>query len=216
MASAQSRAVAGCASGCASMTLDRPTTADEALRAGLEAYRLGRWEEARARFEQAQSIKDAPEAAEGLGKVSWVLEDGATAIAAHEHAYRLYRVRDDARRWSSRYLGGVGLQRVSRRRLCGQWLVASRPPIAGRPASLRRAGRSCLARGAYRALRERRTRRGVRACGARHDDRAASTRYGSRNVWPCAAWPYLVAIGNARCKVCDCSTRRAQRFSVAT
>jgi tetratricopeptide (TPR) repeat protein len=79
------------------MTLDQPTTADEALRAGLEAYRLGRWEEARARFEQAQSIEDTPEAAEGLGKVSWVLEDGATAIATHEHAYRLYRTRDDAR-----------------------------------------------------------------------------------------------------------------------
>jgi hypothetical protein len=29
--------------------------------------------------------------------VSCVLEDGATAIAAHEHADRLYRVRDDAR-----------------------------------------------------------------------------------------------------------------------
>jgi hypothetical protein len=29
--------------------------------------------------------------------VAWVLEDGATAIAAHEHAYRLYRTRDDAR-----------------------------------------------------------------------------------------------------------------------
>jgi DNA-binding NarL/FixJ family response regulator len=88
---------AGYASECASMTLNQPTTADETLRAGLEAYRLGRWEEARARFEQAQRIEDTPEAAEGLGKVSWVLEDGATAIAAHEHAYRLYRVRDDAR-----------------------------------------------------------------------------------------------------------------------
>jgi hypothetical protein len=77
-----------------------------ALAAGAEAYRLGRWEEARASFEEAQRVEDSPEAAEGLGKASGrpreglgkasrFLEDGATAIAANEHAYRLYREREN-------------------------------------------------------------------------------------------------------------------------
>jgi hypothetical protein len=38
---------------CFRLTPNQPATADEALRAGLEDYRPGRWEEARARFEHA-------------------------------------------------------------------------------------------------------------------------------------------------------------------
>ncbi|HEX3271204.1 MAG TPA: LuxR C-terminal-related transcriptional regulator [Ktedonobacterales bacterium] len=79
------------------MQVDRATPVADALQAGAEAYRLGRWEEARASFEEAQRIEDSPEAAEGIGKASWFLEDGATAIAANEHAYRLYRERENTR-----------------------------------------------------------------------------------------------------------------------
>src|SRR5689334_11042382 len=73
------------------------TTADHALKLGAEAYQLGHWEDARAYFDHAQRVEDSPEAAEGLARVSWFLEDGATAIAANEHAYRLYRERGDTR-----------------------------------------------------------------------------------------------------------------------
>jgi 2-phospho-L-lactate transferase/gluconeogenesis factor (CofD/UPF0052 family) len=78
MACAQRRTVLAVLVDVFPMTLDQATTAANALQAGAGAYHLGRWEEARGYFEQAQRIEDSPEAAEGIALVSWFLEEGAT------------------------------------------------------------------------------------------------------------------------------------------
>ena len=48
LASAQRRIALAALADVFLMTLDQPTTADEAPRAGLEAYCLGHWEQAHA------------------------------------------------------------------------------------------------------------------------------------------------------------------------
>src|SRR5262249_38237572 len=79
------------------MTREHARMADEALEAGTEALLLGRWEDARAWFEQAQRSEDCPEAAEGIALAAWYLEDGVRAIESHERAYLLYRKHGDNR-----------------------------------------------------------------------------------------------------------------------
>ena len=64
-----------------------PTLLDSGWR-GLQA---GRWEEARARFEQAAGAEETPEGFEGLSWAAWWLDDAETVFAAREHAYHLYK-----------------------------------------------------------------------------------------------------------------------------
>ncbi|MDQ4030024.1 MAG: helix-turn-helix transcriptional regulator, partial [Actinomycetota bacterium] len=56
----------------------------------------GRWEAARADFEQALAADATPEAFEGLSWAAWWLDDGRSVFEARERAYRLYRQRGDA------------------------------------------------------------------------------------------------------------------------
>jgi LuxR family transcriptional regulator, maltose regulon positive regulatory protein len=69
----------------------------EAIERGGEALARGGWEEARALFERALDGSESGEAWEGLSWAAWWLEDGALAIDAREHAYRLYKEVGDLR-----------------------------------------------------------------------------------------------------------------------
>jgi len=59
--------------------------------AGWAELEAGRWEAARASFEQALAGDDAPEALEGLSWAAWWLDDGPAVFDARERAYALYR-----------------------------------------------------------------------------------------------------------------------------
>ena len=67
------------------------------LAAGHEALRNAAWDEARARFEEAATSSDAPEAWEGLSRATWWQGDQESTLAARERAYRAYREAGDAR-----------------------------------------------------------------------------------------------------------------------
>jgi LuxR family maltose regulon positive regulatory protein len=69
----------------------------EVIERGGQALARGGWEEARACFERALDGSESAEAWEGLAWAAWWLEDGAGAIDAREHAYRLYREAGDLR-----------------------------------------------------------------------------------------------------------------------
>ena len=69
----------------------------EAVERGRAALARGGWEEARAAFGEALERSDSAEAWEGLSWAASWLEDGAGAIEAREHAYRLYREAGDLR-----------------------------------------------------------------------------------------------------------------------
>ncbi|HEY1368529.1 MAG TPA: LuxR C-terminal-related transcriptional regulator [Gaiellaceae bacterium] len=56
----------------------------------------GRWEAARAAFEEAVANEETPEALEGLSWAAWWLDDAEAVFAAREGAYRLYRRRGEA------------------------------------------------------------------------------------------------------------------------
>ena len=76
---------------------DGPTLATgqiDSLGLGLEALAAGRWEAARASFGGA-TVRDTPEALEGLSWAAWWLDDAATVFAARERAFHLYRQRAD-------------------------------------------------------------------------------------------------------------------------
>jgi ATP/maltotriose-dependent transcriptional regulator MalT len=76
------------------MTSTSPVGRDS-LTAGHQALREAAWEEAQARFEEAVSAGDEPEAWEGLSRATWWLGHQAETLAARERAYRGYRdVRD--------------------------------------------------------------------------------------------------------------------------
>lgn len=70
-------------------------SATPALERGYQALREWSWQEARAAFEDALAARETPEALEGLGASASWLDDADAAIAAREHAYRLYRDRAD-------------------------------------------------------------------------------------------------------------------------
>ena len=55
----------------------------------------GRWEAARALFEEAAGAAEAPEAFEGLSWAAWWLDDAEAVFAARERAYRLYEAAGD-------------------------------------------------------------------------------------------------------------------------
>jgi DNA-binding CsgD family transcriptional regulator/tetratricopeptide (TPR) repeat protein len=65
------------------------------LAAAREALAEGRWQAARALFEDALGHGRSPEALEGLGMAARWLGDGADALEAHEEAYRGYRQAGD-------------------------------------------------------------------------------------------------------------------------
>jgi LuxR family transcriptional regulator, maltose regulon positive regulatory protein len=69
----------------------------EALERGRDALSRGGWEEARVAFGAALERSDSAEAWEGLSWAASWLEDGAEAIEAREHAYRLYKEAGDLR-----------------------------------------------------------------------------------------------------------------------
>jgi ATP/maltotriose-dependent transcriptional regulator MalT len=56
----------------------------------------GRWEDARASFAAALDEAETAESWEGLSWAAWWLDDEPTVFDAREHAYRLYRAREDA------------------------------------------------------------------------------------------------------------------------
>ncbi len=55
----------------------------------------GRWEAARAHFEEALAVEATPEAFEGLSWAAWWLDDPAAVFAARERSYRLYKDAED-------------------------------------------------------------------------------------------------------------------------
>jgi LuxR family maltose regulon positive regulatory protein len=59
------------------------------------ALQEGRWEQARAQFEQALAVAAKPEAVEGLSWAAWWLDDAAAVFGARERAYRLYKEAQD-------------------------------------------------------------------------------------------------------------------------
>lgn len=65
------------------------------LDTGWIELRAGRWDAARASFEQAVGSGETPEAFEGLSWAAWWLDDGEAVFAARERAYRLYEAAGD-------------------------------------------------------------------------------------------------------------------------
>jgi LuxR family transcriptional regulator, maltose regulon positive regulatory protein len=70
--------------------------ASDRLDVGWAELGAGRWEAARAFFEEAVADEELPEALEGLSWAAWWLDDAEAVFAARERAYRLYRKRGDA------------------------------------------------------------------------------------------------------------------------
>ena len=66
------------------------------LDVGWGELQEGRWDAARARFEQAVGAEETPEAFEGLSWAAWWLDDAETVFAARERAYHLYKEAGDA------------------------------------------------------------------------------------------------------------------------
>jgi LuxR family maltose regulon positive regulatory protein len=64
--------------------------------AGWTELSEGRWNTARAHFEQALAGEETPEALEGLSWSAWWLDDAESVFDARERAYRLYRRQGDA------------------------------------------------------------------------------------------------------------------------
>ena len=62
---------------------------------GWRELQEGRWEEARALFEQAVGAAETPEAFEGLSWAVWWLDDAEAVFDARERAYRLYKEAGD-------------------------------------------------------------------------------------------------------------------------
>jgi LuxR family maltose regulon positive regulatory protein len=67
-----------------------------ALAAGWTELAEGRWEIAKALFEEAVAAETTPEAFEGLSWAVWWLDDASAVFEARKTAYRLYRRRGDA------------------------------------------------------------------------------------------------------------------------
>ena len=65
-------------------------TAPDSVSAGWAELSDGRWEAARARFEEAIGITASAEALEGLSWSAWWVDDAEAVFAAREKAYGLY------------------------------------------------------------------------------------------------------------------------------
>ena len=65
------------------------------LQRGRSALLRGNWTDARRCFKAALAETDAPEAYEGLGLAAWWLDQADLVFESRQHAYRLYRQRQD-------------------------------------------------------------------------------------------------------------------------
>jgi ATP/maltotriose-dependent transcriptional regulator MalT len=72
------------------------SSAAEKTEAGWDLLAQGRWELARARFEEALATAETPRSFEGLSWAAWWLDDAPSVFAARTAAYRLYRRHGDA------------------------------------------------------------------------------------------------------------------------
>jgi LuxR family transcriptional regulator, maltose regulon positive regulatory protein len=70
-------------------------TAPPPLSAGWTALQEGRWDAARALFEETVAVEATPDAFEGLSWAGWWLDDPAAVFEGRERAYRLYKGADD-------------------------------------------------------------------------------------------------------------------------
>jgi LuxR family transcriptional regulator, maltose regulon positive regulatory protein len=91
------------------------------VEAGQRALSEGRWEDARGAFEAALADQETPEAHEGVAWAAVWTNDGDAAIAAFDHAHRLYLARDE-RRGAARVAGWLAWCYGSFR---GQYAVAA-------------------------------------------------------------------------------------------
>jgi LuxR family transcriptional regulator, maltose regulon positive regulatory protein len=91
------------------------------LEAGQLALSEGRWDDARGSFEAALAVEETPDAQDGLAWAAVWTNDGDTAIAAFDHAHRLYLARDE-RRAAARVAGWLAWCYGSFR---GQYAVAA-------------------------------------------------------------------------------------------
>src|SRR5919106_3865134 len=98
-----------------------PSAAAAQVESGRLALSEGRWEDARGSFEAALADEQTPEAQEGLAWAAVWTNDGDTAIAAFDHAHRLYLARDE-RRGAARVAGWLAWCYGSFR---GQYAVAA-------------------------------------------------------------------------------------------
>jgi tetratricopeptide (TPR) repeat protein len=73
----------------------RKQTALDSVSAGWAELADGRWDTARAAFEDAVSAAPTPEAFEGLSWSAWWLDDAEAVFSAREEAYRLYKESGD-------------------------------------------------------------------------------------------------------------------------
>lgn len=73
-------------------------TGSNSLERGFAALDAGRYQEARAAFEQALAVEASAAGYDGLAQALRWMGDGAASLAAREEAYRLYREGDDAAR----------------------------------------------------------------------------------------------------------------------
>jgi LuxR family maltose regulon positive regulatory protein len=67
----------------------------DALAAGRDALRQGKWKEAHAHFARSLAREETPEALEQLGLTAWWLDDADATLGSRERAYTLYRERND-------------------------------------------------------------------------------------------------------------------------
>ena len=68
-----------------------PEIASDRVGAGWAELARGRWEAARALFEEALAVVETPEALEGLSWAVWWLDDAEAVFETRERAYRMYR-----------------------------------------------------------------------------------------------------------------------------
>jgi DNA-binding NarL/FixJ family response regulator len=94
------------------------TIGASSLDAGWAALRNGNWERARASFEESLGDAETPEALEGIGAASQMLNEDTLTFDARERAYRLYLQRGD---------------KGSAARIAA-WLAADRLMFRGEPA----------------------------------------------------------------------------------
>jgi len=81
----------------AEVSHNTPRQSLAALRAGQEALDQGAWKRACTCFQEALGQEETPEAFEGLGMVSWWLDDATTLFDVRLRAYQLYRQRGETR-----------------------------------------------------------------------------------------------------------------------
>ena len=113
--------VRGAGAAESSSSLGSSSSAAGRLESGQLALSEGRWDEARASFEAALGDEETPEAHEGVAWSAVWTNDGDAAIAAFDHAHRLYLARDE-RRGAARVAGWLAWCYGSFR---GQYAVAA-------------------------------------------------------------------------------------------